>query len=92
MQCIEIYGIADTTNEPTENLIIQIPNLNLCIVDTVVDTIKIFNHNPMEVSITGDTIVCEGQTGQLIAQTSQHSLIGVQVAKWVVLIYILQKS
>ena len=70
MQCIEIYGIADTTNEPTENLIIQIPNLNLCIVDTVVDTIKIFNHNPMEVSITGDTIVCEGQTGQLIANST----------------------
>jgi gliding motility-associated-like protein len=69
-QCIEIYGIADTINEPTENIIIKIPNLNLCIADTVVDTIKIFNHNPMEVSITGDTIVCEGQTGQLIANST----------------------
>jgi gliding motility-associated-like protein len=70
MQCIEIYGSADNVNEPTENLIIKIPNLNLCIADTVVDTIKIFNHNTMGVNITGDTIVCEGQTSQLIANST----------------------
>ena len=71
-QCINIYAIADTLDESTETIIIKVPSLNPCIgSDTIRDTVYIINHMPFEVYITGDTIICEGESGQLIANTTQ---------------------
>jgi len=54
---VTINAIQDGIPEPTETIIIKIPQTNAC-VDTVKSTIYIKNVDPLKLSVTGDSTIC----------------------------------
>jgi gliding motility-associated-like protein len=54
---VTINAIQDGIPEPTETVIIKIPQTNAC-VDTVKSTIYIKNVDPLKLSVSGDSTIC----------------------------------
>lgn len=63
-----INPVNDILSEPTETIILSIPQVISCTNDTLSATIYITNVDPIELSLSGDTLICSqnGESSTLI--------------------------
>jgi gliding motility-associated-like protein len=79
---ITINAIQDGIPEPTETVILNVPQAYSCSTDTVKATIYIKNVNPLQVDLTGDSIICSKLNEQATLNAKISGGFGPYVYSW----------